>query len=115
MIQHGWDKLTHFNEYSAEFLNFMGLGPSVSLALTIFAEFFCAIAVLLGFFTRLAVIPLIITMLVVILEVQWTSPLHEKMVPLFYLLGYCAIFMLGSGRYSLDAMMRLRRPPIVVE
>ena len=41
MIHHGYDKLVKFNEYAPNFQHFLGMSGSVSLALVIFAEFFC--------------------------------------------------------------------------
>lgn len=64
MMAHGYDKLTHFQDYQKMFLNFLGMGSTVSLALTVFAEFFCSILLILGLFSRLVVIPLIIAMCV---------------------------------------------------
>ena len=67
MIPHGYDKLVHFSNYKKDFMNFLGLGPTISLALVVLAEFFCSLFVMAGLFTRLMVIPLIIELLVVVL------------------------------------------------
>src|SRR4051812_22923175 len=61
MAKYGYQKLQHFDEYKTQFMNFMGLGPTVSLSLVIFAEFFCAILVVMGLFTRLACLVLVIS------------------------------------------------------
>jgi putative oxidoreductase len=37
MMNHGYDKLVHFTEYKAKFMNFLGLGSTVSLLLVVFA------------------------------------------------------------------------------
>jgi putative oxidoreductase len=58
----GYNKLIHFADMKNKFINFMGLGVTTSLCLVIFAEFFCAIFLMLGFLSRLAAIPLIINM-----------------------------------------------------
>ena len=62
MLVHGYDKMVHFNETAANMMNFMGIGSKASTALVIFAEFFCSLFIILGLFTRLACIPLIICM-----------------------------------------------------
>jgi len=59
IIPHGYNKLVHFSEYIPKFINFLGLGSNISLSLVIFAEFFCAIFLIIGLFTRLVAIPLI--------------------------------------------------------
>ena len=62
MMHHGYQKLTNFGGTVAYFPNFLGLSKSISLSLDIFAEFFCSMFLILGLFTRLAVIPIIIAM-----------------------------------------------------
>src|ERR1043166_1710345 len=66
LASHGFGKLVHFGTMKNHFMNFIGLGPTVSLALVVFAEFFCSILLILGLFTRLASIPIIIAMGVVV-------------------------------------------------
>jgi putative oxidoreductase len=62
MLQHGYDKLVKFGSMKQEFMSFLGMGSTFSLSLTIFAEFFCAMFVIMGLFTRITVVPLIIAM-----------------------------------------------------
>src|ERR1700712_672668 len=68
ILMHGYDKLVHFNNYKTQFIPFLGMSSSISLSLAIFAEFFCAILLILGLFTRFAAIPLIITMSVALFK-----------------------------------------------
>lgn len=98
---HGYAKLVSFSERKNDFMDFMGLGGSLSLSLAIFAEFACSILIILGFFTRLATLPLIITMLVILSVHNWEIFGKHELVPAF-LLGYVAILLLGPGKYSLD-------------
>lgn len=83
----------------------MGVGGPTSLALAIFGELICGVLIALGLFTRLAVIPAGITMVVVVLIVQWSEPFVKKEYALLFLFAYAAIYWLGSGRYSLDAVL----------
>ena len=106
---HGWDKLIHFEEYSKEFYNFMGLGDAVSLGLTVFAEFFCSVLIIIGLFTRLAAIPLLITMGVVVFDVGFGNPIYEVETPLLYMIIFMVLFITGAGRYSLDYSIYGRR------
>ena len=64
MIQHGLDKLQHFSQKSTKFADPFGIGPTASYSLVLFAEFFCAAFIILGLFTRLAAVPLVIAMCV---------------------------------------------------
>src|SRR5690606_22730732 len=68
MLPHGYDKLVHFAEKKNTFMNFLGIGSTFSLSLSLFAEFFCAMFLIIGFFTRFAVLPLIIGMSVALFK-----------------------------------------------
>src|SRR3989337_1747274 len=87
MLTHGLPQLAKlFSGDPVQFLPFMGLSPEVSLALAVFAEVFCSIFILVGFATRLAVIPLAITMLVALFMVHAADPFSVKENALHYLL-----------------------------
>lgn len=88
MLTHGVSKIALYNESPIEFINFLGLGAEISLALAIFAEIGCSIFILLGLGTRVAVIPLIITMLVAVFLVHSDDPFTKQEMGLHYLLVY---------------------------
>ncbi len=108
-VLHGWPKFQAYSEKAANWGDPIGLGGPTSLALAIFGELVCGILIVLGLFTRLATIPAIITMLVALFFVHWSDPLADKESVLLYLLAFAAIFFLGGGRYSLDALLAKRR------
>lgn len=105
MLLHGYDKLMHFAQYKNDFLDFMGIGKTLSLALAVFAEFFCSLFLILGLFTRLATIPLIILTCVIIFKVDHghVSAENEKVV--LFLVGYLVLLLTGPGKASVDAMV----------
>lgn len=105
MAVHGYDKIVHFKQYSSQFVNFMGIGQPASLALTIFAEFFCSIFVILGLFTRLAVIPIMINMLVAIFKAHNADIFGEAEHPALFFLIFLAILFVGPGKASVDGMV----------
>lgn len=106
MLSHGIPKLnTLLAGGEIQFMDFMGLGTKASLALAVLAEFGCSILILLGLGTRLAVIPLITTMLVAVLIVHANDPLKNKEVALLYLVSYLVLWIAGSGRFSLDRLI----------
>lgn len=106
MLFHGLPKLIGFAERKDSFADPIGLGKTLSLSLTVGAEFFCSIFLILGLFTRFALIPLMFTMSVVIFVVHGDDPLKERELPLFFLLSYIGIFLAGPGKYSADTVLR---------
>lgn len=103
---HGWGKLASFSEKSATFPDPLGMGNPVSMALAIFAELFCSLAIVLGLATRLAAIPLIITMLVAAFVIHGDDPWRKKELALLYLIPFLTLVFTGPGRISLDATIR---------
>lgn len=104
MIPHGYDKLVHFGAYSEKFISFLGMGKSLSLALDIFAEFFCSIFVLIGLFTRLATIPLIITMIVAAAIAHKGEIFGEGEHSTMYAVGFLVLLLVGPGKISVDGI-----------
>lgn len=129
MMTHGWGKLQML--LARDFESFgdpIGLGKPLSLSLATFAEFACALLVIVGLGTRLATIPLIITMAVAALVVHASDPLtageaarlffagetdfpKSKEPALLFLTAFAALLATGPGKLSLDAWLwgRVRR------
>ncbi|HEX2683749.1 MAG TPA: DoxX family protein [Ferruginibacter sp.] len=105
MMNTGYYKLVHFGEMAPKFMNFLGMGSTMSLALLVFAEFFCSLFLILGLFTRLAAIPLIIAMCVVVFKVNHGNAFGEGQTAALYLTGYLVLLLLGAGRVSVDSMI----------
>ncbi len=104
---HGWRKMIKLStERPIEFGNPLGLGPELSLGLAVLAEVLCSVLIMLGLFTRWALIPLIVTMLVAYLKVHFDDPFGRQEKALLYLFPYLALFFAGPGKYSLDAIWR---------
>ena len=105
MLTHGWPKLMGFAEMSSGFPDPLHIGSFASLSLTVIAEVFCSILLIVGAFTRLAAGALIINMGVALFvihgPVSETNNLAE--LPLFYLVVYIYLFLTGAGQYALDA------------
>lgn len=109
MITHGLPKFQRLLEGGEiQFGNPVGLGPALSLILTVFAEFFCSIFIALGLGTRLAAIPLIITMSVAAFIAHGGDPFQRKELALLYLLFYLVLLIIGSRKYSLDYLLTSR-------
>ena len=116
-IPHGLHKITEFDTYKSQFINFLGIGQAASVGLSAFAEFFCAILVVFGLFTRFACIPLIINFFVAVFIghagdiIFWMS--EGKVTgsaehPMMYGIAFLALLIMGPGRYSADALFKRR-------
>lgn len=103
-LGHGWAKLSNFSAYSERFADPYGLGATLSLVLAIFAEFFCSLLIALGLFTRLATIPVIITMLTAVFIIHADDPYQKQELGLMYLIPLVSILIMGAGKYSFDSM-----------
>ena len=104
MMSHGYDKLVHFSEKKAVFYNFSSLGSTTSLMLCIFAEFFCALFVMIGLFTRLAAVPLVVVMSIAVFSVHKMDFFDTGEAASLYLAGYLVLLLCGPGRASVDGI-----------
>ena len=104
IIHHGYDKLVHFSTYKTQFMPFLGLSPAATLGLVIFAELICGALLLIGLFSRLACIPLIITMLVALFKAHGGQVFGDGEMATLYLAGYLALLIMGPGKISVDGM-----------
>jgi putative oxidoreductase len=102
IFDHGLSKLTSLPGILEHFPNPIGVGSAPSAILAIFAEFVCAALVMLGIFTRLALIPMIIVMLVAVFIVHGSDPFPDKEKAVLYLVVFIGLFFTGGGRYVLD-------------
>ena len=100
---HGLPKWNKFAAKSESFPDPLGVGPPVSMGLTIFAELVCSALVVLGLFTRWAAFVLAFTMVVAAFVVHGDDPLKKKEFALIYLAPFLALVFTGAGRASLDA------------
>jgi putative oxidoreductase len=109
-INHGIPKVARLSaEGGIKFADPLGMGPEISLWLALFAELGCAALVVLGLFTRLATVPLIITMAVAAFIVHGDDPFKEMEGALLFLIPYIALLLMGPGYYSADEQYRLSK------
>ena len=102
MMTHGYPKLNKLISGDYAFANPLGMGQELSLILTVGAEFFCSLLLLLGIATRAVLIPLIFTMVVVFFIVHGNDPFGDKESALMFLIPYVTLFFTGPGRFPLD-------------
>ena len=102
---HGYDKLQHFAKYAGGFSDPFHLGSRLSLSLDIFAEFFCSCLLILGLFTRLACIPLIIAMSVALFYAHNGDLFGMGERAALFLTGYFVLLLVGPGKVSVDGLI----------
>ncbi|OYU80324.1 MAG: DoxX family protein [Flavobacterium sp. BFFFF1] len=113
MACYGYNKLIHFDQMAAFFgkINFLGMTGKIPLALTIFAEFFCSLLLIVGLLTRLSLIPLLICMGYIVavmdnMEIYKAGDNGTEFQSAFiYFVIYLALFFTGPGRYSVDSAL----------
>lgn len=123
MVTHGWGKfqMVLAGDFD-KFADPLGIGTTLSLIMVAFAEFFCAILVVIGAATRLACIPIIFAMAVAAFIVHGSDPWTmgeaakqfmagaskswgSKEPALLFLAVYLALVFTGAGRFSIDALV----------
>lgn len=105
MMHHGYQKLINFGTLKNNFVSILGMGSTVSLTMDVFAEFFCALFILIGLFTRLAAIPLIIAMGVALYKAHNMDVFNQGEMASLYLAGFTLLLLTGPGRVSVDSMI----------
>lgn len=109
MLTHGLPKLGMLlSGEPVQFPALFGLSAGTSLGLAVFAEVICSLLILVGFATRLAVIPLAVTMLVALFAIHVADPFAKQEPAVQYLLVYVILLLAGSGKYSVDYLLQKR-------
>lgn len=106
LLAHGLPKLNRLTSPEPiKFADPFGLGPDISLGMAVFAEVLCSFLIIIGLGTRLASIPLIITMTVAVTYAHAGDPFGTKEKPLVFILVFLMLLVFGSGRYSVDGLI----------
>jgi putative oxidoreductase len=106
MLKHGIPKIRKLlSPEPIHFFETFGLSERNSLIAAAFVEVFFSSLLILGLGTRIAVIPLLGTMLIAVFYTLKSHTFDKKEVPILFLLIYITIFFSGSGKFSLDYMI----------
>ena len=105
LMAHGLPKISNFNTMSRTFFDPLGFGHRNTLLLSIFAEVFCAMLLVLGLFTRIAALIIVLDLSFAVFMYHRGQPLHNADLGIIYLTSVFSILLLGPGRVSVDGMM----------
>lgn len=105
ILRHGYGKIVKYDTLRHTFADPLGVGTQFSLILTISAEFYASILLILGLFTRPAAFVLFFTMSVAALVVHAGDPLKSREMAILYAIAYAAILIAGPGRLSVDRVL----------
>ena len=102
LMNHGIQKWSNFQELSTAFPDPIGLGRSRSLGLAIFGELVCSMGFIVGFLYRLAMIPMIFTMVVAFFVIHANDVFAVKELAFIYLVVFVLMYIAGPGKFSID-------------
>lgn len=106
MINYGIKKFSNFEAIAAKgFPDPFHVGVNASLGLAVFAELVCSSLILLGLFTRIAVLPLIVTMCIALFVVKGGNFYGDGEIAGLYLAMFITLFLMGPGKYSVDGKL----------
>ncbi|WP_417366290.1 DoxX family protein [Flavobacterium beibuense] len=106
MLTHGLKKIDLLlSDEPVQFADPFGIGATASLMLVVFAEVVCSALLIVGLATRLAVLPLIITMVVAVFMIHGSDGFERQELGSIYLMVYVLLLITGSGKYSLDHLI----------
>ncbi len=110
-VRYGYMKLVNYNQILPMFGDIIGIGPKLSFNLVIFAELGCGFLILIGLLTRPAVIPAFITMVVAYFVAHAKDAFDTKALAFLFMVLCAVVFVLGSGRFSVDALLFKNKIP----
>lgn len=103
MLTHGIPKIEMLSDPS-QFGDPIGVGHTASLILCLIGEVVAPVLLIIGYKTKLAAIPAIITMLVAAFVVHGKDDLATKEHALLFMIAFIVIFLAGPGKFSIDKM-----------
>jgi putative oxidoreductase len=106
----GWTKLNNLDRITDAFVSWGIPFPQIMTPFVSAVEFVGGILLLLGLFTRIAAVPLVITMIVAVISAKWGDIDSLETLLGFEELAYMALFgwlaVAGPGAISLDRLLQ---------
>ncbi len=109
LLSHGIQKWSAYSELSSVFPDPLGVGSHISLSLAIFSELICSIGFIFGVLYRLAMIPMIFTMIMAFFVIHAKDPFSVKELAFVYLVVFIIMYITGPGKYALDNIVASKK------
>jgi putative oxidoreductase len=103
-LNHGIPKLANYGVWKTQFYNLLHIGSSFTLMLSIFAEVFAAMLLVLGLFSRLAALILVIDTFFASFIYHQGHPIKTYEDAIMYFFAFLCILLVGPGKISVDGM-----------
>jgi putative oxidoreductase len=102
MLVHGIPKLLEVLQGDFSFGDPIGVGAALTKILAVVGEVICPLLMIIGYKTRLAAIPAMITMFVAAFIVHGSDPFSSKEKALLFGFAFLVIALAGAGKFSVD-------------
>ena len=102
MLTHGIPKINMLLDNPSGFSDPIGIGATATLILAILAEVIAPLFVLIGLKTRIAAIPVILTMATATFVFHANDPFGVKEKAILFMIAFIVIALAGAGKYSVD-------------
>ncbi len=102
MLTHGYGKFLRLLDGNLKFSDPLGIGSELSFVLVVLAEFFAAIGLIFGFWTRINAFLLSFTMFVAAFIRHGADPFSKQEKPLMFLAVFLVLMFMGGGKHSID-------------
>jgi len=100
---HGMPKVLDYANELARIEDPFGLGPNISLWAAIFAEVVCPLFIALGWFARLACLPIIVVLAIAMFVVHASWSLEQGQFGWLLMILFITIALCGPGRWRVGA------------
>ena len=98
----GLPKISDFEKRFHSFADPFGFGMELTFIFAVLSEGLCTLLVAVGLYTRIAVVPIMITMATAAFVIHADDPWGRKELPILFLFVFSTLLISGPGKYSLD-------------
>jgi putative oxidoreductase len=105
MITQGLTKLCHCEQQPAFYSSLLSWDSRLSLVMIIPVEIGCSVFLILGLFTRMAAIPLLLSMTIPVFVTHAADTFAKKELIIIYTAMYLLFLFTGGGELSFDNIL----------